>query len=460
MHRTSILPGCAGLLFALALIALPALSRAALANGSDLPAAIVLPAYLAQDGDRLHLIVRVPLVLLTSFAFPRRGPGYLDLAHLDPKLREAAVATGRQIEVAEDGVSLKPVVVKARVSPLADRSFTDHAHAKALVEGPPLPPETDLFWDQGFFDTELDYTLHATSAALSLRVNVAPELGRRLALRLQFLPAAGAARTYDLPGGTGWVPLTPQWFEAVWTFVRTGFVNAFGRERLVFLLCLVAPFIRFRSVVAVILAMAAAQAITLTAVAEGAVAERPWLPAIVASVTCVVSLLLAIGNLGSPSLRRRWLVAALVGGLAGFGLGGVLAGQFQFAGEHPFVAMLSYNAGVVFGEVVALAIAFVALRALFATAFGATVGVIIVSALLALLAWQWTADAKHELVHELGHAASEGILGAAPLVLWMLPPLAVGAIAWFLPRTFGGVRVESLRDALFGRVRERNRNLG
>jgi hypothetical protein len=210
--------------------------------------------------------------------------------------------------------------------------------------------------------------------------------------------------------------------------------------------------VRFRGLLAVVLVMIAMQAITLTAVAEGAVAESHWLPAVSAGVVYVVSLLLAIGNLGSPSLRRRWFVAAIVGGLAGFGLGELLGDLSQFAGEHASIATASFNIGIAIGEVAMLAVAFFALRALFATMFGTTVGVIIVSALLGLLAWQWTANANHELAHELGHAMSEGFASARPILLWMLPALVAGLLAYVLPRGFGSARVATLRDALRERV--------
>lgn len=440
----------------LALIALFAVARGSFANGSDLPPEIVLQGFVKQEADRLQLVVRIPLVLLATFGFPKRGPGYLDLTHIDDKLREVAVATGRQIEFAEDGTPLEPKVVKARISPLSDHAFESYATALAHVEGPPLPPETDLFWSQGFFDTELSYAVRADSR-LAVRVNVAPELGRRLKLRLQFQPVAGPPRTYQLPGGTGWVPLSPRGYEAAWMFVKAGFGDAFGRAHFVFLLALIAPFVRFRGVLAVVLAMTAMQAITLTAVGTGAVAESHWLPAIVASTVYVVSLLLAIGNLGSPSLRRRWFAASIIGGLAGFGLGDLLGDLSQFAGDHPLIATLSFNAGIAMGEVVMLTIAFFALRALFATMFGTTVGLIIVSALLGLLAWQWTGAANPELAHELGHAISEGLAPAMPIVLWMLPALVVGSLAYWLPRGFGTVRVLTLRDALRRRIETHDR---
>jgi hypothetical protein len=444
-------PGSQPLVRFAAFIALLSIARMAFANGSDLPPEIVLQGFLKQDPDRLHLVVRIPLVLLSAFGFPKRGPGYLDLAHIDDKLQEAAAATAQQIQVADDDGPLKATVVKARISPLSDHSFASYPAAIAHVGGPPLPLDTDLFWNQGFFDTDIGYTAPTNSSRLSVRLNVAPELGQRLKFRLQFLPAAGVARTYELPGATGWVPLDPRWYEAAWTFVKAGFANAFSADRFMFLLCLIAPFTRYRSLLAVALALAIMETVTLTAVAEGVVGVSHWLPAVFASSIYFATLLLAIGNLGSPDLRRRWFIAAIIGGLAGFGLGAVQLGLAQFAGEHAVVSTLSFNIGLVIGEVVALSVAFIVLRTLFASMFGGIVGVIIVSTLLGLLAWNRMAEANPELVHELGHAVAEGFQRALPILVWMLPAVVVGALAYFLPPTFGGSRILSLREALLAR---------
>ena len=433
-------------------------ARAVLANGSDLPHEIVVPAYLGQDGTVLHLVVRFPLVLLASFGLPKRGPGYLDLEHMDAKLQQAALAAGHQIDLAEDGTPLAFAVAKARISPPSDRSFASYPTALAHLDGPPLSPDTNLFWNQGFFDTRLDYTLRALDSHLSVRVNVAPELGQRLELRLSYLPAAGAARTLALPGDAGFVALDPRWFEAAWLFLKAGFVDVFTRARFVFLLCLIAPFARFRSLLVVALVGAAMEALTLTAVGEGIIEQPRWLPAIVASTVFVVSLLVAIGNLGSPSLRRRWFIASIIGALVGFTAGPTLAALAQLAGAHATVATAAFDVGIVVGVGIALAIAHFALRALLALVFGRTVGVIIVSALLGLLAWQWTAEANHELFHEIGHAIGEGPKPALPLLLWMLPAIVVGALGFALPRGFSGPRAASLRYALLARL-ERERAL-
>jgi hypothetical protein len=301
--------------------AILAFPRAAAANGSDLPPEIVLQGFVKPEDGRMHLLVRIPLVFLQPFALPKRGPGYLDLAHMDEVLRQAATAAGRQIELFEDGVPLVPTVRRARISLLSDRSFQSYAAALAHLEGPPLPVDTDLFWNQGFFDTELEYPIRSPDDHFSIRTNVMPGLGARVKLRLQVLPVGGSARSLELSGGSVLVALDPRWYEAAWLFVKQGFVAAFAIDRFVFLLCLVAPFRRLRSLVAIAVVIAALQAVTLTAVVAGAVRENHWLAPFVDTSLAVAILLLAIGKLAAPSLRRRGVVGSVVGGVFGFGLG-------------------------------------------------------------------------------------------------------------------------------------------
>ena len=93
-------------------------------------------------------------------------------------------------------------------------------------------------------------------------------------------------------------------------------------------------------------------------------------------------MLLAIGNLAAPSLRRRWFIAAAVGAIGGFGIGRLLTDVSQFAGTHALVATVSFNVGVALGEVAGLALAFFALRVLFASVLGPLLGAIVVSVLL------------------------------------------------------------------------------
>jgi hypothetical protein len=410
----------------------------------------VLQGFLKPEDGRLHLLVRVPLVLLSSFALPKRGPGYLDLGSIDDRLQQAATATGRQIELQEDGVPLVPAVRGARISVLSDRSFLSYDAALAHVEGPPLAPDTDLFWNQGFFDTELEYPIRSASSRFSIGVNIAPELGQRLKLRLRFLPVQGTVLSYELAGGSGLIALDPRGYEAAWLFMKAGFVDAFAFDRFVFLLCLVAPFRRFLSLLAVVMVLAGLQALTSTAIAQGLLVDSPLLAPLCGASLGAAIVLLAIGNLAAPSLRRRWFLSALVGAVGGFSLGHVLAGVLQFAGTHPVVSLLSFNLGMVLAQVASLVLALAALGLVSARVLlGPVLGVVVVSAVLGHMGWHWMVDEGHELVHEIGHAGFSALLVAGR---WMLPALLAGAMVFFLPRRFGGAPIPSLRAALLERT--------
>ncbi|HEY2818896.1 MAG TPA: hypothetical protein VGK44_17380 [Casimicrobiaceae bacterium] len=433
---------------AIAALTLVAPARVA-ANGSDIPSTIVLQGFLKQDGNRARLLVRVPLILLQAASLPKRGPGYLDLAHIDDKLNDVAQSAGRQIEIVGDGAPLIPIVRASRISLLSDRSFGSYETALASLEGPKLPVDTDVFWDQGFFDVALEYPLHASNAHLSIRSNVAPELERRVKLRLTFLPSGAPARNYEIASGTGSIPLDPSSFEAAWSSWKRGFVDAFAFDRLAFLLCLIAPFRNLRSLLAIVVVMAGMQALTMTAMGAHWVAEAPWLPPFADVGLALGVLLLAIGNLGAPSLRRRWLVAAVIAALGGFAIGPLFAQSWQFAGAHPVVAALSYNAGVIVGAVFILLVALVALRVVFAFVLGAPLGVIVLSALLGLVAWQWLFDGVHRLQQAMDAGVSS--MSIVAVVRWLVPGILVGVAAYFLPRGFGGERIKTFRDALLSR---------
>jgi hypothetical protein len=431
-----------------------AVPRWAVANGADLPPEIVVQGFVKPEDGRLRLLVRFPLVLLSSFSLPKRGLGYLDLAHIDDRLNQASAAAGHQIELFDDGAPLVPSVRGARIALLSNHSFASYSAALAHFQDPALPLDTELFWNQGFFDTELEYPLQSSQPLLSIRVNVAPELGERLKLRLEYLPIGEPARTYEIRGASGRIPLDPRWYETAWLFLKGGFVDAFAIDRFVFLVCLVAPFRQPRSVLAVVMILTGLQALTLTAAAEGALAgaEIGWLPALFDTVLAAAVVLVAIGNLAAPSLRRRWIIASVIGALGGFGLGHLLADIGQFAGTHAFVSVVSFNVGVVVGEVVSLAIAIIALRLLFACVRGPLLGVIVLSAVLGHVGWHWMLDGSHELEHQLGHAAATGLSSALLVVaLWLVPALLVGAIGYFLPKRFDGIPVPSLLRALLGR---------
>src|SRR4051794_28194837 len=56
----------------------------------DIPRDIVVRAFVKPEGQRLRLVLRVPLGAIVDVDFPQRGAGYLDFDRLDSLLPTAA----------------------------------------------------------------------------------------------------------------------------------------------------------------------------------------------------------------------------------------------------------------------------------------------------------------------------------------------------------------------------------
>src|SRR5271154_7416555 len=101
---------------------------AQLAGGHSIPNDVTIQAFLKPDGNRLHLLIRVPLEAMRDINFPDRGPGYLDFDRSAPLLPDAATLwIGNFIEMYEGGTQLpKPAVMATRISMPDDKSFATH----------------------------------------------------------------------------------------------------------------------------------------------------------------------------------------------------------------------------------------------------------------------------------------------------------------------------------------------
>ena len=80
-----------------ALAALILLLSALPAFGHDIPGQIRVHAFAKVEGDRLHVLLRVPLSLLLNVDLPKQGPGYLALADIDEGLSRAVGAADKDI---------------------------------------------------------------------------------------------------------------------------------------------------------------------------------------------------------------------------------------------------------------------------------------------------------------------------------------------------------------------------
>jgi len=250
---------------------------AAPAGAHDIPDEMRMHAWAKPDGDRLHVLVRVPLTLLLNLNLPKRGIGYLELAQLDQGLRTAIAATAKDLEFFEDGRRLTLATGEGRISIPSDRSFESYETAFANIHGPRLPDETDVFWNQGYFDAHLQYPIRSAQGGFSLDFHVSPGLGDRLKLDVRFISSRGAVRAYELRTGAGEVAIDPRWYQAAWIFIKAGFFHILdGADHLLFLFCLVIPFRRLRPLVAIITSFTVAHSVTLVAAAWGFAPQGRW----------------------------------------------------------------------------------------------------------------------------------------------------------------------------------------
>lgn len=406
----------------------------------DIPNQIILNGFVKPEGQKLHFVVRVPLIMLTGLNLPKKGPGYLSLDRIDDGLQRSIAATAREIEFYEDGIALRHTRAVARISLPSDRSFESYAAALASIEGPPLPDSEMVFWNQGYLDVHYEYPIRSPESDFALEFRVAPGLSGRLKMVLRYLPPAGTIRAYEIHGGFGHLALDPRWHQAMWSFVKLGFSHILdGIDHLLFILCLIVPFglRQFWKLAAVVTSFTVAHSITLIASALGLAPAGEWFPPLVEVLIAVSILYMALENIvamlrnrgDGHILRWRWLVTGGFGLIHGFGFSFALTQDLQFAGDHLLVSLLSFNLGVELGQLLVLAIVLPVIAVLFRNPSFRRIGIAILSAFLAHTAWHWTLERAPDLGYvewpDLYTGWTAGFIGLAVLL---------GAAAWLTVR--------------------------
>jgi HupE/UreJ protein len=416
------------------------------AAGHDIPADVTVQAFLKPEGSRLHLLVRAPLAALRDVGYPTRGPGYLDLARVDPALRQAAdLWIADQVELYEDDVRLSaPRTVAIRVSLPSDRSFGTYEGALAHLTAAPLPSETELYWSQGILDVWFEYAIRSEASRFSIDPGLA-RLGLRVVTVLRFLPPGGAVRAFELSGDPGLVRLAPRWHQAALRFVELGFRHILdGTDHLLFLLCLVIPLRRLRPLVLVVTAFTLAHSITLIASAFGLAPDALWFPPLVETLIAASIVFMALENIVAPQLRRRWMIASGFGLVHGFGFSFALQQTLQFSGSHLLTALLSFNVGVELGQLLVLVLLVPMLGLLFRFAVPERIGTIIVSALVAHTGWHWTIERWDRLRQFRFPWPVLNAVLLASAVRWLMLAVIAAGIAWLV---FGVLRPPAQRRA-------------
>ena len=423
--------GLIALLTALLLLAFPSS-----ATTHEIPPSVTVLAFVKPEGNVMRLIVRVPLESIRDIEFPLRDSVYLDTEGARPLLAEAAkLWIADYVRLLEGDTALGEARIAAtRISLPSDRSFESYDAAAAHMVAPLLAAAIDLPWQQALLDVMLEYQIASDSSRFSIHPAWA-HLGLTTTTVLRFLPpsAEGGERVFRYEGDPGLVRLDPRWHQAALRFVALGFEHILdGIDHLLFVLCLVIPFRRFRPLIVVVTSFTVAHSITLIASAFGFAPTALWFPPLVETLIALSIVWMALENIVGPKLERRWIVAFAFGLVHGFGFSFLLRESMQFAGSHLVSSLLAFNIGVELGQIFVIALAIPLLGFLFRRVVAERVGTIILSALVAHAAWHWmTARFADFRAHDIQAPVFDLAL-VASLMRWAMLALIIAGAAWAL----------------------------
>ena len=444
-HYRSIRRGLPGLVGCLALafvVFSPAKSRA-----HEIPTDVLIQILMKPEGNRVQVIVRVPVASMQDVDFPQRGPGYLDIPEADSALRHAALVwVANDLEVYEDDVRLEgQELVAVRASIPSDRSFTTYDAALAHMLGPRLPDDTEIFWQQAMLDALFEYPIRSDRSDFSVNPTLA-RLGLRTRTVLRFVLADGAERAFEYRGNPGLVRLDPRWHQAALRFVALGFEHILdGVDHLLFLACLVIPFRRIRPLLAIVTSFTVAHSVTLIASAFGFAPRALWFPPLIETLIAMSILYMAVENALGARPKRRWVVTFGFGLVHGFGFSFALRETLQFAGGHMLTSLLAFNVGVELGQVLVIALLVPTLSLLFRVAVAERAGTILLSAFVSHLAWHWMSERGSQLMLyniQFAMPAFDLRLLAATM-RWGMLVLIVGTLFWLMSMVFPQMEQEA-----------------
>jgi hypothetical protein len=425
------------------------------AAAHDIPNDVTVQAFVRPAGNTLDLLLRVPLIALRDINFPEKPSGYLDLPKSEPLLPDAAnLWLSDFIDVYEDNVPLpKPRIAATRLSLPSDRAFASFQTATAHLEGPKLPAETTIVWNQTMMDVWFAYPIHSDRSRFSIHPRLA-RLGLRVVTAMRFLPPGGSVRAYEFTGDPGLVRLDPHWYQAALTFVRLGFLHILdGTDHLLFLFCLVIPFRRLRALVPIVTSFTVAHSITLIASVYDLAPDALWFPPLVEMLIATSIVYMALENIvGTTGVHRRLLITFGFGLVHGFGFSFALRETLQFAGTHMLASLLSFNIGVELGQLLVLAILIPLLDLLFKYVVAERMGTIILSAFIAHTSWHWLEDRAGRLAQYRFEWPAFTAAQLAAILLWVMAAVFAAGVAWFL-RGFWARGRERTKTVAAGEIR-------
>ena len=428
-------PTLLGLLVASLLLSYPAIQSA-----HEIPADVTVQAIVKAEGQWLRILIRVPLVAMQDFNFPRREEGYIDIEASESMLRDAVMLwVGDELNVYEEDTRLTDQhLVAVQVSDPTDRSFATYSEASARITQQPLSNETDVSFENGLLDAMFEYPIRSDRSNFSTNLTLA-RLGLRTVTVLRLILPDGAVRPFEYSGNPGLVRLDPRWHQAALRFVSLGFEHILdGIDHLLFLACLVIPFRRLRPLVAIVTSFTVAHSVTLIASAFNLAPAAPWFPPLVETAIALSIVYMAVENIIGVKLRRRWLITFGFGLVHGFGFSFALRETLQFAGSHLLMSLLSFNLGVELGQLSVLIVLVPVLSLLFRFVVPESIGAVLLSALVAHTGWHWMSERATALtLFELPlQLPTFDLLLLSTLLRWGTLALIIAGLIWVMSIIF------------------------
>ncbi len=398
----------------------------------EVAADVTIRLIVKPEGQRMHVLVRVPLEALQDIEFPTYGPGYLDISAADEALRNGAtIWISDNLDLIEGDTLLSgPTIVAIRASLPSDSTFGSYADAVANLAGPRLPDGTEIPWQQALLDVMFEYRIQSDQSEFAIQPSF-ERLGLQVLIVLRFLLPDGVDRAFELGGNPGLVRLDPRWHQAFLRFVALGFFHILdGVDHMLFLLCLVIPFRRFRPLLLVITSFTVAHSITLIVSALSYAPDALWFPPLVESLIAMSIIYMALENIVGVSIERRWMITFGFGLIHGFGFSFLLHETLQFAGSHLITSLLAFNVGVEIGQLVALAVMLPVLAFLFRYVVAERVGTIILSVLIGHTAWHWMMERIGTLRQFPAPELNAAFLAGA--MRWAMLIVLMGGLMWLV----------------------------
>src|SRR5436190_10652659 len=391
----------------------------------------LMNAFVKVDDQELHLVIRLPLHITRTVRFPVKG-AEIDLANAGPATQRVAEAVGHDVMIWEDTRLLVPKRALGRLSLPSDRSFDSYQDAVAHVAQPPAA-DAGIYVDQGYVDAHVTYAIQSPHSRFTIRTTIAPELKDYLKLAVRYLPLGEQGRAMVITSRSGVVRLNPAWYQAASGFIGLGIGHILsGFDHLLFLFCLIIPFLRLRQVVGIVTAFTVAHSFTLLGSAYGLAPTGDWFPPFVETAIAASIVYMALENIVGADLKRRWLVTGLFGLVHGFGFSYGLQENLQFAGQHLLVSLFAFNIGIEIGQIAVVAVMLPALLVVRRYVLPGRVSMIILSALVAQTGWQWMTERGSALLNAPWPRLS--VAGLATLAFWFAGFLLAAAGLRFIAK--------------------------